>query len=54
MLYLARNWGLSEPSAVNKAGLVNTANTTIFETEDEFNANQVGSSTTTGREGRPQ
>lgn len=41
MLYLARNWALSDTSALNKAGATNVNNKTNFETADEFKANHV-------------
>lgn len=42
MMYLSRNWDLSEPSALNKAGLANVANQTVYEDGEEFERQQVG------------
>lgn len=41
MMYLSRNWDLSEPSALNKSGLANVANQTVYEGGEEFERQQV-------------
>ncbi len=42
MMYLSRNWDLSEPSALNKTGQANVANQTVYEDGEEFERQQVG------------
>jgi len=36
MMYLSRNWELSDPSAINKGGASNVGNKTVYEDSDEF------------------
>lgn len=41
MMYLSRNWKLSEESALNKYGYANVENHTVFEDEAQFERQQV-------------
>jgi len=40
MMYLSRNWDLSEPSAINRGGHANQGNKTVYEDSDEFERQQ--------------
>ncbi|EKU21921.1 THO complex subunit 1, partial [Nannochloropsis gaditana CCMP526] len=41
MMYLSRNWELSDPSAINKGGMANLSNKTAFEEPEDFARQQA-------------